>query len=379
MQETTTSTPQVKTERPKDIHTFKIKPLGKGENVIICQFTNKANDNKLCSLLTGGKFGRFHEGPVPAGSEVMVLKIAPYGTGQHDITVEADINNMNDEGMKVVTKFWSKHPIITNKNFFEQNPNQIPSPEYELVDTTIAKENRVEDVKRKRTASLKYEAMGARGQKNVGYFFGISNADDVYEKDENELYVMLLDTGGKMYEVVGGISNLDRFLGNPNIKTKQYPYGIPEYSDSDERSQLVINTGRAIEKGIIAYDQKTYTINNYPVGASPEDVVGYLDTNRDFYHQHIIEKLGDAALQERKEKRKLATEVIETIDVAGLKAKAKDLFGQLKELGLTSSKTGVSKWAVTDNPEKLNAAIAEAEEMLRITRNNTGGAIEVNN
>lgn len=377
MQETISSTPQVKSEK-KEVHTFKIKPLGKGENVIICQYTNKANDNKLCSLLTGGKFGRYHEGPVPAGSEVMVLKIAPYGTGQHEIVIDADIMNMNDEGMKVVSKFWARHPIVRCKNCFNDfNPNQIPSPEYELTDTTVAKENRVEDVKRKRVASVKYEAMSARGQKNVGYFFGIANADSIYDNDENDLYVMLLDTGGKMYDTVNGISNLDRFLGNPNIRTQQHPYGIPEYKEDDERTQLVINVGRAVEKGIIPFDGKTYTINNYPVGTSPEEVVGYLDTNRDFYHQHVIEKLGDAALQEKREKRKAAGDVIETIDIAGQKAKVKDLYERAKSLGITGLKA--SRWNTMSRPDQLSDAIKEAEEKIREVTNAQGGIIEVNN
>lgn len=364
--------PQVK--YVSEVHTFRIKPIGKGENLIICQFTNKANNNVLCSLLNGGKYGRYHEGEVPKGVEVMTMKIAPYGSGTHEIVIDADINNRSDEGMKILTNFWSKHPIVKNKNFFDANPNQLPNPEYTLEDTTVTKENKVMDVKRRREASQKYEAMGERGQKNVGYFFGISNADQVFDKDENELYIMLLDSpNGLIYQTVNEISNLDKFLGNADFKNAQYPYGIPAYSDNDERTQLVINTGRAIEKGIVSYDGKTYTINNHPVGVTPEMVVGYLETNKDFYHQYIIEKLGDAALQEKKEKRKAATEVIETFDLAGQRAKMKGLFDQLKNIGLKGFK--VQRWAVMDNPEKIKDAIREAEEALAKSRT---GNIETN-
>lgn len=314
--------------------------------------------------MQGGKYGFVKKGPLTdeEKKQVMTYAIAPYGSGTHEVVIEADIKNKNDDGMRVLMDFWSKWPIVECKNFFAANPNQIPAPLYTLEDVTETKENKVVDVKRRRMASQKYEAMSGKDQRNVGYFFGIANADEIYQKDENDLYLMLLDVpGGIIYNTSpGDVSNMDKFLGNADVKTKTYPMGVPPYSPSDERTQTSINARRAVEKKVIDFNGKTYFINNHPVGETIEQVIGYLETNRDFYYTYVIERLGDAAIYEKKKERRADQDKIETLDITALRAEAKALFEEGRGYGLKG--LGVAKYAQIENPEKLKTVIEEAKQ-----------------
>jgi hypothetical protein len=330
-----------------DIRKIRIyAPTFTATTLFICQFTDPKKDNKLQSLINDGKDGRWHEGELLPGME---LKTMPLDRNfKYDFTFDYD--QKNDKLYKNYENFWTRDPRVFcksgKKNVNHELTNLI------LEDLTAEQDQKIVNIKDVRKALAKYETLSERTHINVAYYLGVVNADKL-GKDPDALYILLADpTGG----IIMKPENIQKFLN---------------YQPDDEQVQLQINVRRAIEKGLVEKKNQmgkdTYFINNHPIGDTPESVIAYLDINKDFYFQFIVEKLGDIAevtKQEAKSNKK--EEIIETPDVEELRKLCKAKFEELRNLGIKGSKA--SRHAQFVSPQTmvkdLQDAIKEADKFI---------------
>ncbi len=336
----------------------------RGTVLYICQFIDPVTNKKI-SLVENGGVGRYREGDLLPNEVVkaMNFELNPRQPERYIYKFKFNDEKQDSAEYQAYKKFWLRAPGVKppegekNPNFNRLLPNGdinpifIPVPTLVIEDLSTKEENEAELIFKKDKVLQKFKMLDAVGElknkRNVAYYFGVPEADTM---DEKKLVVRLVEPSSG---ILMQRENMDKFL---------------DYDTGDFLTQLAINARRAIETKIvesrIVGNGITYFINNHPVADTEEGVITYLDNNRDFYIQYIVEKLGEKALAEKKEKRAQVAEKIESIDLVGLQNKAKERFEQLKALGIKGAK--VAKWAQIQSAEKLQDAIKEADETLKV-------------
>jgi hypothetical protein len=330
------SKPQV-----KEVHKYRITPsaMFNGEMPIICQFTD-GESGEVISLLEGGKHGQVKEGAID--QKLHTLRMVTFSKTTPFLEIEVDPNNLKDEGLIAIQKFWKRHPKVGSKNG-EVNRNADGQPLMLIENVTATKGDKKGHVMKVKQAIEKYNGLSERSRKNVAYLFGHTGADTM---DETDLYLLLADPmmgGGTIIQA----GNIDKFLA---------------YQPEDEDSQLQINVRRAVERDLIKREGSTFMVNNSPIATDENGVIAYFKNNQDFYGRYVIDALGDDAEKVRIEKKKVQDENIETIDVNALRDECKAIFEQCKALGATGLQA--QRWAVMSVPKKLQDAIKEGKEWL---------------
>lgn len=334
--------------------------MWRGEVFFPCQFTDSQTHNVI-SLIDGGRYGRVIDRPLALNERLKEIKFSSGKMDDKNVNslfyeIEYDRDNRGSQETEVVNRFWMKHPKVGNLNGV--NDNLIGEPVLSLEDLTATKKENVDNVEKKFKAYQKFVMLGERGKRNVAYAFGIPNADKMSEQDltleliDPSKGILMRTDDARNEKGMDVASSIDRFL---------------KYDSEDFRTQLFINTRRAIEKGVVEQkndqDGTTYYINNHPVGKDVDGVVNYLDNNKDFYSKYIIEALGDEAEKQAKAAQKKQDEEISTVDVEGMKRTMKQLQDRLVAVGVKGA--GVSRWNTVSNIDKMKDSIAEAEAILK--------------
>ena len=315
--------------------------------MFICQFSD-VETGKLFSLVENQKKGKFVEGALPDKTSPKVINFIVHPKRPNEYTFEFEYNDERLDSLEYIAyqKFWLKHPSVLPPKG-QKNPN-FKNAEFIMEDLTDMRENEAELIKRKSKVYQKYTQLDAvgetRNKKNVAYHYGISNADKM---NENDLLVVLVGNSGILMQE----KNIDSFL---------------KYDSGDTHIQLSINTRRAIEKGIVerkrTNNQDTFFVNNHPIGNSEDAVISYMDSNNEFYAQYIVQKLGDDAEVEKKEKKKHIAETIKVDDLEGMRKEAKEKLDILVGFGIKGAKVG--RWASIQSAEKMKEAIDDADAVI---------------
>ncbi len=331
------------------IYDISIHPaVAYGNYLYFCQFNDK--EGELHTLLEGSKHGKYHKGEVPKGSNVKSINFTVSNRNRNFFEdFKVDTTKPTSDEYKNYNHFWLKAPNVKPPAEIE-NPNYTGHADLIIENITKSEENNVKLNSNKNKAYQKFMALdaeGSRNKRNVAFFFGVPEADKMTEE---KLMLKLADfTSGTIMQP----ENIQRFL---------------DYDSGDFLTQLSINTRRAIAKGYVetrmSGSTTTYYINNHPVGESEDGVISYLDSNRDFYHDYIVVKLGDAAEKQKKDNEKKAAkaEIIATDDLVALKATMKELFDKCKALGIRKPK--VQYYDQIKDLQKAKDAIAEAEQLI---------------
>lgn len=320
-----------------------------------CQITDPVTGEKV-SLIDKGKNGQVKIGELDPTDRVKQIPM----NVRTRIEFDFDKDDLKSQDTKNYVSFWSKdNALIQRKGSLKNSATAYLIIE-DLTETKSAKVVSNKDI---RKAMQKFETFGSegnlRGWKNIAYYFGVPSADKL---DYDDLYLLLVDAkdGGLLLQP----ENIQRFLN---------------YNSNDFNTQLAINTSRAIEKGFIekrsdSGSGDSYYINNHPVGKTESDVIVYLEANKDFYFNYVVEKLGDEAEKEKEVRKEFTDKKIETIDIEGVRARCKELFETLKEKGVKGSKA--SRYAQFVTVEKIQEAIDEAEILLAERSGGIGATIE---